>query len=353
MPALGSPILLDGSHGEGGGALIRAALVMSALTQQPVRIDNVRGGTKYPGLDYEDVLLIRALAQSTAAEVIGVEVGNTTVSFLPTRRAHPLNENLDLPEDETLLRGASAPVVMNALLPVLGRTGAYSSVSLSGETYGHRSLGFDYFESVTIPALRKLGLYAFPDQELAGFGRESRGRLTMDVEPSAIQALDWSTRGKLVSFHGMVTTAELASSVGERGCAHLEKLAESAKLPIEVQMNPVDARSAGAFVTVWAEFERGIGGATSMGQRGIKMETLAQTAFEDMLDWLSGDATVDPFLADQLLIPACLAEGETTFRTSRLTQRFTTSVWVIKQFLPIHVTVRGADGEPGVITIRR
>jgi len=353
MPAPGSPILIDGSHGEGGGALLRTALVMSALTEQPLRIDGVRSGTKYPGLDYEDLLLLRALARSTEAESVGAEVGNTQISFLPTRRPKALTGNLDLPEDEALRRGASAPVVLNALLPVLAKTGMYSSVSLSGETYGHRSLGFDFFQNVTVPALQRFGLYAFPDQELAGFGRESRGRVSMDVEPSSISPVDWSARGKLVALRAVVTTAELPSTVAQRGQAHLERLAESAKLSIEVETNAVDSRSAGAFVTVWAQAERGFGGATSMGQRGIKMETLVQSAFEDVLDWVTGDASVDPYIADQILITACLAEGETIFKTSRLTQRFLTSVWVIKQFLPIHITVLGSEGEAGVVTIRR
>jgi RNA 3'-terminal phosphate cyclase (ATP) len=352
MAAPGSPIVIDGSHGEGGGALVRTCLVMSSLTQQPVRIDGVRSGTKYAGLDYEDLVLMQALAKSSAAEMTGAAVGSTTVSFLPTRRARGLSGNLDLPEDDGR-RGASVPVVLGALLPVLARTGVYSQVSLSGETYGNRSLSFDYFQNVTVAASRKMGVYGFPDQELAGFGRESRGRITMDVEPSAFQALDWSVRGKLIGCRALVTTAELPTSVAQRGVAHLETMAEHARVPLEVESNPVDSHTPGAFITVWAVCERGMGGATAMGDRGLRVETLAHSAFEGMLDWLATDATVDPFLADQLLVTACLAEGETTFRTSRLTQRLLTSIWVIKQFLPIHITVRGSEDHAGVIAIKR
>ena len=96
-----------------------------------------------------------------------------------------------------------------------------------------------------------------------------------------------------------------------------------------------------------------MGGATAMGQRALRIETLAHTAFEGMLEWLGTDATVDPYLADQILIPGCMADGETTFRTSRLTERLLTSIWVIKQFLPIHITVRGTENHPGVIAIKR
>ena len=45
---MAEPLVLDGAKGDGGGALVRTALAMSAITQQAVRIENVRGGTAYP-----------------------------------------------------------------------------------------------------------------------------------------------------------------------------------------------------------------------------------------------------------------------------------------------------------------
>jgi RNA 3'-terminal phosphate cyclase len=90
-----------------------------------------------------------------------------------------------------------------------------------------------------------------------------------------------------------------------------------------------------------------------MGARGIRVEALAQTAFTQLIDWMSSDATVDPFLCDQILLAAVLAEGETIFKVSRLTQRFLTTAWVVKQFTPIHITIRGNEDGPGRVTVRR
>lgn len=353
MKAPGSPVLIDGSHGEGGGALVRTALTMSALTQQPVRIDGVRTGTNFPGLDLEDLILLKALQRCCGAEVVGGEIGSSSFSFLPTSHPRALKGTLDIAAEDVRGRGANVPVVLNALLPVLARTGAYSQVACSGETYGNRSLSFDYFQGVTVPALRKMGLYASPDQEIAGFGRESHGRVTMDVEPSALQGLDWMTRGRLLSIRAIVTTAELPNGIPERALSHLANLAEHSKLPIEPEANTVDSPIPGAFVTIYAECERGMGGAAAMGQRGLRVETLVQRAFEQLLAWIKSDATVDRHLADQLLVAACLADTETHMRTDQLSRRVLTTVWVIKQFLPIHITVRGVEGEPGTISIER
>jgi RNA 3'-terminal phosphate cyclase (ATP) len=345
-------IVLDGSHGEGGGALVRTALAMSALTQQPVRIDNVRGATRFPGLDVEDLTILRALQRTCNAETVGAEPGSKSVSFLPTRRPSGLNGPIDAVRTESG-RGPNANIVLSALLPVLARSGVYSSVSAEGETYGTNSLSYEAFANVTIPALRKAGLYAFPEILTAGFGRESTGVVSLDVEPSALQGIQWTDRGRLIGVHAAVVTAGLPDQVGERGVSHLKRLAQNSGLQITVEHVRTAARQTGTYIATWAHYDRAFGGGSAAGTRGLKVESLAQLAFEEMFEWMSTPCTVDPFLADQLLLPLVLAETESAFSVSRLTQRFLTCVWVVKQFTPIHITIRGPENGPGSVTIKR
>jgi RNA 3'-terminal phosphate cyclase (ATP) len=352
MATTGSLITIDGSHGEGGGALVRTAFAMAALTEQGVRIDNFRAGTNHPGVDVEDLVLVQTLATSCSAETVGLNLGSNSVSFLPTRRCHGLKQALDLPNRD-FERSPNANVVLNALLPVLARSGMYSQVSLGGETYGGHSLCFDYFANVTIGAMKRFGLYAFPDQESAGFGREGGGEVTMEIEPSHLQGVDWSKRGEMVAARAVVAIAELPMTVAHRGLAHLTNLGIHAKLPFEIEIVGVDSRKPGVCITTWVEYENGIGGATAMGAKGVRVEAVAQAAFEDTLGWVQSECSVDAYLADQILPTAVFADGTTTFNVARLTKRFLTTVWVIKQFLPIHITVRGSEGEPGEITVRR
>jgi RNA 3'-terminal phosphate cyclase (ATP) len=343
-------IVIDGSYGEGGGALMRTALCMAALTQTPIRVDNVRGGTNYPGLDSEDMLLIQALATSTAAETTGIDRASNTISFLPTRR--PSGLNLDLSAIEGA-RGANANVILNALVPVLARTGMYSSMTAEGETYGHRSLSFDYFENITLGALKKMGLHAYPTLERAGFGREAKGKVAIEIEPSAIDGFNWEDRGKLLAANGVLAYSHLPKEIGERGVSHLRRLAESSGIPLTVENAEVRSDRPGVHLTLWATFEKGMGGAAAMGTKGVRVEHLAQVAFDELYEWLKRSETVDPFVADQILLPASFSENGCTFTVSKLTERFTTSVWVIKQFLPIHITVKGKLDGPGSVSIKR
>lgn len=354
MAVAGTPIVIDGSYGEGGASLVRTALAMATLTQQPLRIINIRQNAKRSGLTVEDLVILNALAQSSSAEVIGARLGEKSVSFLPTRRPKGINDTLEAADETEEARPhANALVVQNALLPVLARTGMFSSVTAIGETYGANVLTYDYFTNVTLGVYRRMGLYAFTELLGAGFGRGSRGEVSLEIEPSATQGINWSDRGQLVAVKAIIATSELPEAVSARGVAQLDRLGYYASLRIEAEAAMYRGKNSGAFATVWAEFERGFGGATVMGARGIRMEAVVQSAFDSFSEWFAGDATLDPFVADQVLLPAAFSEGETHFKVSKLTQRFLTIAWVIKQFLPIHITVKGQEGQPGSVTVRR
>jgi RNA 3'-terminal phosphate cyclase (ATP) len=325
---------------------------MSALTEQPVRVVDARGGTRYPGLDPEDVTIIGALAESTAAETVGVEPGSDSFSFRPSRPAKGISGRIASTRNESN-RGPNALIVLNTLLPILTRSGVYCSIVAEGETYGSNSIGYDAFANHTLAALKKLGLYAYADLRVAGFGRESNGEVAMDVEPSYLEGVDWASRGSLREVAGVVATSHVRHDVADRAFAHLHTLAKQTNVRLELEHAQVESPNPGCYITLWARYERGFGGGAAMGARSVRVETLAQTAFEQLIDWMASDGCLDPFLADQILIPCVIAEGGSTFSVSRLTPRFLTAVWVVKQFTPIHITIRGAENQPGMVSIRK
>lgn len=353
MASIGSPLILDGAYGEGGGAVVRTALAMSALTQQPLRIENVRGAQQRQGLNSEDLAILRVLALSTSAETVGAEFGSKQVSFLPTRSPKALNERIDIPDADDGPGHANALVILGTLLPIMARSGAFSTLFAVGETFGRNILGFDAFAHTTIAALQRFGLYAYPDLAVAGFGLHSRGEVALEIEPSALSGCKLTSRGELLFARAMVTTGELPSPVAERGVAHIARMAHHAGIPMDPEMTLAKAKAPGAHVTIWAEFEGGFGSASASGARGVRIEAIAQTAFDAFLQWYQDDSTVDSHLADQLLLTAVLAEGETVLKVHKLTQRLLSMIWVIKQFTPIHITVKGGEDKPGTVSIRR
>ena len=64
-------IIIDGSEGEGGGQVLRTSLSLSAITGKPVRIENVRGRRKKPGLFRQHLTAFIAAAEICDAKMEG------------------------------------------------------------------------------------------------------------------------------------------------------------------------------------------------------------------------------------------------------------------------------------------
>lgn len=347
------PIVLNGSHGEGGGALLRTALAMAALTQQPTRIHSIRGALRKKGINAEDLTFVQALARSCDAELEGDDLDSETLVFKPKRPARAVTGRFDVQAHMQGRVPGSSLIVLSSLLPTLARSGAYSQVTVFGETHNNNTLGYDAFARSTAPALRQMGLYCYPSLVSTGFGMGGRGEVYCDIEPSALVGVDWRLRGDLVACGAEVTVSEMAPEAGERARVALGQLFAERGLEAEVEVNEVQGREPGLSVTVWAQHETGFGSGSAVLQRGMTVPVTVQRAWQGFLDWYGTNAAVDAFLADQLLLPAVFAEGKTVLTTPQVTRRLITMAWTVKQFLPIKVTIVGREGEPGTLTVER
>jgi RNA 3'-terminal phosphate cyclase len=57
-------------------------------------------------------------------------------------------------------------------------------------------------------------------------------------------------------------------------------------------------------------------------------------------------------LADQLILPATLAEGPSRWTACRVTLHLLTNAWVVRQFLDIPIDITGNVGEPGEVVVK-
>ncbi|MBL8048679.1 MAG: hypothetical protein JNJ45_08355 [Chthonomonas sp.] len=353
MATAPTPTILNGSYGEGAGALLRTALLMSAMTRQSVRVHNIRGATRRPGLSSEDLTFTELLAKTCDAELSGAELRSNDLTFAPRRDIHPVHLRASVGDHEKGSVPGNALIILQGLLPALARGGGMSKVILEGETYNPSTLTYDAFEHVTLHLHRQQGVVAFPQLEMAGFGYANYGEVGLEVEPSAFRGIRWDSRGPLVGAGAIIAHSEIQASSIDRGLEALHGHFQSLGIRAEISAQKVNSRSPGVHVTTWVEFERGLGTGQATGQRGVKMETVCQSAISALTNWLDTDATLDPYLADQALLIAALCEEPTTYSTSAVTKRLTTMAWVIKEFLPIHITIMGQEGYGGVVTVKR
>ncbi|KAL8391579.1 hypothetical protein RB595_010268 [Gaeumannomyces hyphopodioides] len=181
------PVELDGTTGEGGGQLVRNAISLASVISQPIRIVNVRGNRQYGkgrkggGLKAQHVAAIQVLADATAADVVGLQVGSPMLEFRPRRGpgADAIAALLAAPSADASTSGrrliriaagtaaASAMCIFQCVFPFLLFAGSGSDsgsqeaqqqqepleLEIDGGTNTSWAPSFDYVDQVLLPAL--------------------------------------------------------------------------------------------------------------------------------------------------------------------------------------------------------
>ena len=126
---------INGQQGEGGGQVLRTSLTLSALTQRPFHLYNIRAGRKKPGLAAQHLTAVHLMAEICRAEVKGAALGSTQLVFAPQG---PPQAGEYLADVAAASKGGSAGsitlIAQTALLPLAFAAGA-SELTLRGGTH--------------------------------------------------------------------------------------------------------------------------------------------------------------------------------------------------------------------------
>ena len=181
------------------------------------------------------------------------------------------------------------------------------------------------------------------------------GRLRAEVSTWPRRAaLDLTRRGSLVELRGLSAVARLKGDVARRQAdAARALLWEQRRLESHWDVLELPAASPGSCLQLEAVFENGRAAFAFLGERGMRAEVLGERASRRLLRFLEQEeACVDPWLADQLAVPAALARGGGRFTTSEVTPHLETVAAVLGLF-GITATTFGRRGGPGGLEIER
>ncbi len=131
----------------------------------------------------------------------------------------------------------------------------------------------------------------------------------------------------------------------------MERLADLG-YPVEIDVQTLPSPGKGTFLLLQAEFESGQACYFGLGARGKPAERVADEAADALYTFLHGGGVVDEYLADQLLLPLAIADGDSEFRTSKVTQHLLTNAEVIRAFGAAEIDISGELDQSGVIEIR-
>lgn len=315
---------IDGSHGEGGGQVLRTALALSAATETSVRVENVRGERDTPGLKPQHLAAVRLLAEMADAEVTGAEQGSERVSFEP-RQVSPGRYHVDV--------GTAGSTTLVAGAAVLAAAAAEGEVEIlvGGGTDVRWSPTYDYLENVTLPLLRKAGVDADARLVRRGHYPEGGGEIEVEVEGRDRMPLKIQERGELVRVGGRTHVSNLPNHITGRMAESARGSLEDVVVPVEIEEVDQDATSTGTSITLWAEYENTVLGASALGERGVPAEEVGERAADRLTSEIDAGGTVDRYAADQLAPFVALVGGGYT--APEVTSHLDTCVWLCRQFL--------------------
>lgn len=309
---------IDGSTSEGGGQILRFALALSCVLCKPVKIFNIRAARAKPGLQAQHLLGVKILEKLTRAEVKGAQLHSTELSFEP-KEIQSGDYSFDVGT------AGAVSLVLQAVLPVLAFAPQKTRITLAGGTHVNWSPTLDYVESVFKPLVGKMGFEFGVRVEKCGFYPRGGGRVVVEATPvNCLRAFALLEQGKLLGIRGVSVAGSLPEHVAER-----QKQGVVAVLPAaNISSSTVSSACPGTAVSLWAEFENGLLGSSALGERGKPAEQVGKEAAELLKKEIDSGACVDVHAADQLMVFAALAKGETVYKTSEISSHAKTNAWL-------------------------
>lgn len=342
-------VVIDGSYGEGGGQVLRTALTLSVLTGQAVRVERIRAGRKNPGLQPQHLTAVQAAAAICAARLEGARLDSPTLTFIPTAPLRSGEYTFDVTE---AARGGSAGsvglVLQTVLLPLALAPGP-SHLTLRGGTHVPWAPPVSYLEHVFLPTIARMGVHAQMELVRWGFypagGGEIRVRVAGDAGP--LKPIRLTERGELERVWGLAVVTNLPAHIPQRMANRACNVLAEAGIQAQIEPRRLQGAGPGAGIFLFADYTHATAGFTAYGQPGLPAERVAEAACAELLAHHHAGAPADPHLADQLVLPAALAPGESRIVTSRVSQHLLTNVWVVEQFLGPVLHVEGKAGHSG------
>lgn len=340
---------VDGSRGEGGGQILRTSLALSMITGKPLRMRRIRANRTKPGLRRQHMTCVKAAARLCDAHVVGDQVSSSTLEFTPG----PLPTTARVLDIDIGSPGATALVVQTILVPAIV-SGAPLRAVVQGGTHNPFAPPFEFLAGVFLPQLRAMGARVTYTLDRHGFAPgDARGggygAVTVEVAGGTgpLQPLTLMEAGAVSRCQATVIVSRLPTHVGERELGVVRERLGWAAADCEVR----EVAGNGTANLVMLDVERGPGVrelVTVHGERGLRAETVAERACDELAAYLAADVPVGEHLADQLLLPLAIAGGG-RFTTRALSMHATTNIETIQQFLDVRIHV--APARPGTVLV--
>jgi RNA 3'-terminal phosphate cyclase (ATP)/RNA 3'-terminal phosphate cyclase (GTP) len=346
---------IDGMMGEGGGSILRLSAGFSIIFNQPISIKNIRKNRRNPGLRMQHMIGLLALKTLTSGSLSKVNIGSTEIQFTP-------GDQFNTDFQTEIKTAGSIGLLAQTLQIACIKSPVNNPIRVKvkgGGTFGLGAPDPYYINNVTFNYFRKMGYDCQIKIIKNGFYPKGGSSAELQFKPlidpfSQLKPLNIIKLGDITKIGGnIVVSANLKKPrVAERIENSVKDLLKAQEIQIpnleengtetvdleenhfDINLSYVPSLNPGVGLNIWAEFESGaiLGSGTVLGKRGVSSEEVGKIAFQKLLNQISSGATVDEFLADQIISLLYLCKEKSTIIVPKITSHMQTNIKLLNLF---------------------
>lgn len=345
-------IKLDGSYGEGGGAIVRVALALSTITQKPFEVDNIRKGRCDSGLKAQHLYCVKALEELCDAKAEGAKLGSEYLKYFPGKM-----EGKTISID--IGTAGSITLLLQALLLPSFFADKKVRLKITGGTDGKWAQPYDYFANVFLPITKDFVKNIDIELIRRGYYPKGGGKIDIKIEPKfrlndfknfdefyshiKSQNLKFSLaeQKKLLKIGGVSHASNFLqkAQVAERQAKGAKQVLSKLNVPVKIQTEYHETLSPGSGIILWSEFENSRVAGDALGEPGKRAEAVGKEAAKNLLKETMSRAPIDKYLADNIIPFLALVGGK--IKVSEITNHCKTNIYIVEKFIDCKFKVEG------------
>ena len=307
---------IDGSFGEGGGQIIRSAIVLSCITKTPIQIDNIRKGRTVPGLRAQHLTSIKLLAKICNAQVEDLTIGSKSIKFIPNDvKSYCLKENIGT--------AGSISLLLQVLIPSVSISKKSLNLSIIGGTDVAWSPTSYYTKYVLMEAYSRFGINFSMEIKKRGYFPKGGGIVELQVFPSNKIIPIHLHKRKTNDVRLLCSFSKIDKEKITDKMMNIKNILEKKGFTVSSEIQEEIVIGAGSSLLIFSVDSDSI-----IGSDGLLESKTGDFPDKIVDDFVSSNLGVDNHLADMLVLPASLTNGTTVFRVRKITKHLETNLYI-------------------------
>ena len=330
---------IDGSLGEGGGAILRLSAAYSILFKKPIAIKNIRANRPNPGLRLQHLLGLKSLSDLSNSTLSSCNIGTRELTLIPNLK-NEVKSYLSLNVNTAASIGLLLQPIQIACLGFKKPEKIEIKIR-GGATFGKWAPSLNYLNAVTYKIFEASGLKIKIDIHKHGFYPKGGAQVNCHIypPPKTLKPINLTELGNVERIHGdIIITNQLRRNRDNIGTrirkAIQQRLKRDLNIETDIKFTWVDSISSGVGVSLWAQSDTGtiVSTGTILGEKRLSSEQLGNIAAKEMIKYIQNEIPVDNYLSDQLIPLMAYIGQKSCIKVSEITNHTRTNLELTKRF---------------------